>query len=176
MTSLHEPTGPHIFQLNVEGLTRAKCEVIQHLAARHAISVILLQETHSTSDDKLKTYSLTLVGAVHHSKLGVATLVRNDLSSKLMDTSKPDSATQWVSVAIDNITITNVYKPPKAVFNTPPKYHHPAIYSGDFNSHHTTWGYSANDIRGVSLHDWANDLDLKVLFNHKFSKTFHSAV
>ena len=176
MTGLHEPTGPNILQLNVEGLTRAKCEVIQHLAAKHAISVTLLQETHSTSDDKLKIYGFTVIGAVHHPKLGVATLVRNDLSSKLIDTSKPDSATQWVSIAIDNITFTNVYKPPKAMFNPPQKYHHPAIYSGDFNSHHITWGYSANDMNGVSLHDWANDLDLKVLLNHKFPKAFHSAV
>ena len=53
-------------------------------------------------------YGFTVVGAFHHSKLAVATLVRNDLSSKLIDTSKPDSATQWVSIAIDNITITNV--------------------------------------------------------------------
>ena len=165
MMSLHEPTGPNI-----------KCEVIQHLAAKHAISVILLQETHSTSDDKLKIYGLTVVGAIHHPKLGVATLVRNDLSLKLIETSKPDSATQWVSIAIDNITITNVYKLPKAVFNPPPKYHHPTIYSGDFNSYHTTWGCSANDINSVSLHDWTNDLDPKVLFNHKYPKTFYSAV
>ena len=176
MTSLHEATGPNILQLNVEGLTRAKCEVIQHLAAKHAISVILLQETHSPSDDKLNICGFTVVGAVHSLKLGVATLVRNDLSSKLIDTTEPDSATQWVSIAIDNITITNLYKPPKAVFNAPPKYHHPTIYSGDFNSHHNAWGYYANDINGVSLHDWANDLDLKILFNHKFRITFHSAV
>ena len=176
MTSLHEPTGPNILQLNVEGLTRTKCEAIQHLADEHAISVILLQETHSTSDDKLKIYGFTVIGAVYHPKLGVATLVRNDLSSKLTNTSKPDSSTQRVLVAIDNITITNVYKRPKAVFNPPPKYHHPVIYSGGFNSHDTTRGYSANDINGVSLYDWVNDLDLKVLFNHKFPKTFHSAV
>ena len=140
MMSLHEPTGPNILQLNVEGLTRAKCEVIQHLAAKHAISVILLQETHSTLDDKLKIYGFTVIGAVHHPKLGAATLVRNDLSSKLIDSSKPDSATQCVSIAIDNIMVTEVYKPPKAVFNPPPKYHHPAIYSGDFSSHNNYMG------------------------------------
>ena len=102
MTSLHEPTGTKILQLNIASLKGEKCEVIHHLVAKHAISVILLQETHSTSDDKLKMYGFTVVVAVHHPKLGVATFVKNDLSLKLIDTSKPDSATQWVSIAIEN--------------------------------------------------------------------------
>jgi len=42
---LHEPSGPAILQLNVEGLTRPKCEVIQKITTDNSISVILLQKT-----------------------------------------------------------------------------------------------------------------------------------
>ena len=45
MSMLHEQTGPAILQLNVEGLTRPKYEIIQNIAYKNCISVILLQET-----------------------------------------------------------------------------------------------------------------------------------
>ena len=77
MSMLHKQTGPAIPWLNVEGLTRPKCEIIQN------ISIILLQETHSTSDGKIKIYSFSLVGAIHHDKHNVVTLVRNDLPANL---------------------------------------------------------------------------------------------
>ena len=35
-----ECTGPCILQLNVEGLTRSKCEVIEQLAAKHSAQVL----------------------------------------------------------------------------------------------------------------------------------------
>ena len=61
MSTLHEQVGPAILQLNVEGFTRPKCEIIQNIAYKNWISVILLQETHSTSDDEIKiTVSLWL--------------------------------------------------------------------------------------------------------------------
>ena len=47
-------TGPSILQLNVEGLTRAKLEVIQHLCIQHSISILALQEIHSKCDADIK--------------------------------------------------------------------------------------------------------------------------
>lgn len=41
MWNLHEPTGPAILQLNVEGFTRSKCKVIQNIAIGNSTSVIL---------------------------------------------------------------------------------------------------------------------------------------
>jgi len=36
-----------------------------------------------------------------------------------------------VNISInDDLTITNIYKPPKTPFEPPPLYKHPAIYSG----------------------------------------------
>ena len=50
----------------------------------------------------------------------------------------------------------------------------PAIYSEDFNCHHISWGYSPNNRNGETLHDWPHTVDLKLLFDHKQLKSFHS--
>ena len=55
-------------------------------------------------------------------------------------------------------------------------YHHPAIYSGDFKCHHRSLVYSSNNSDTEALHDWAHTLDLKLLLNHKQTKSFHSPI
>ena len=57
---LFNPTGPSILQLNVEGLTRAKCEVLQQIGTKYSISIILLQETHTKADDEIKILGYTV--------------------------------------------------------------------------------------------------------------------
>ena len=137
----------------------------------------MLQETHTTSKDNIKGYGFSLIGAIHHAKHGIATLDRNDLTATLIQSSKKDSEIQWLTIMInDDISITNIYKPPKAAFLPPPLYQHTTIYSGDFNCHHTSWGYSSNNPDRVALHDWARTVDLKLLFDHKQPKSLHSAV
>ena len=66
---INEPFGPAILQLNVEDLTRSKYEVVQRFSTKHSASVILLQETHTTSNDNIKVYGFSLIGAIHHAKL-----------------------------------------------------------------------------------------------------------
>ena len=61
-------------------------------------------------------------------------------------------------------------------FPPPPLYQHPAIYSGDFNCHHTPWGYSSNNPDREALHDGTHTVDLKLLCDHKQAKSFHLAV
>ena len=131
-SKFHEPSGPAIFQLNVEGLTRPKCEVIQKIAADNSIFVILLQETHASSNEKIKIYGYSLIDSIHHPKHGIATLVRNDLPASIIDHSREGSETEWLTISINGeISITNIYKPPNAPFYPPPRYEHPATYSGD---------------------------------------------
>ena len=100
-SKLHEPTGPAILQLNVEGLTRPKCEVIQKIATENAISVILLQETHATSNEKIKIYGYSLIDSINHPKHGIATLVRNDLPASVIGRSKEGSETEWITIMIN---------------------------------------------------------------------------
>ena len=44
---------PTILQLNIEGLTESKINVLHHLAMQSEALVILLQETHCTNAEKL---------------------------------------------------------------------------------------------------------------------------
>ena len=109
----------------------------------NSIAVILLQKTHATNDDKITIYGYSLIGLINETKHGIATLVRNDLPATEIGRSRVDRAIQWSTISIDRgITITNFYKRPNSPFDPPPQYEHPAIYSGNFNCHHTTWGYS----------------------------------
>ena len=149
---------------------------IQKIAADNSISVILLQETHASSNEKIKIHSHLLIDSIHHPKHGIATLVRNDLPASIINRSREGSETEWITISINGeISITNIYKPSNAPFDPPPRYEHPAIYSGDFNCHHTSWGYSRNDPAGVALYDWSSTIDLKFLYDPNQPKSFHSA-
>ena len=172
---INELSGAAVLQLNAEGSTRSKCKVVHCIATKY--SVILLQEKQTTRNDNIKVYGFSLIGAILHAKHGIATLVRNDVTATLVQSRKKDSEMQWLTIMInDDISIPNIYKPPKAPFLPPPWYQHPAIYSGDFNCHHTSLGYSSNNADGETLHEWAHTVDLKLLFNHRQPKSFHSAV
>ena len=46
--------GVTLLQLNVEGLTKAKINVIEHLAQKYNPTAILLQETHASDASRLK--------------------------------------------------------------------------------------------------------------------------
>ena len=54
--------GPLILQLNIEGLTASKMNVLHHLAIQLEAFVILLQETHCSSAEKLVLSNYQLAG------------------------------------------------------------------------------------------------------------------
>ena len=64
-------------QLNVEGLTKAKCAIIEHLMEKHKATAILLQETHSLNLSKLKIFGFNLAACTNSSTHGTATFVKN---------------------------------------------------------------------------------------------------
>ena len=102
-----------------------------------------------TYEQLLYFYRYATVCAINSRINGVATLVRNDLLTALVAQSPPDAATKWVAVRINSgLTVFTVYKPPRAPVENLPVYNHLVIYSGDFNSHHTTWGYGTNNEYG----------------------------
>ena len=71
-----EARGPTLMQINVEGITTAKREVIQHLIQKHRAVGILLQETHSTKDEQLQIPGFNIIAAMHHLKHGIVTYAR----------------------------------------------------------------------------------------------------
>ena len=50
-----------LFQLNVEGISKAKLEIISHLATENKAVTIFLQETHATRPDVLTTRATLLL-------------------------------------------------------------------------------------------------------------------
>jgi len=71
-----------IMQLNVEGLSAAKHEVISSIAERQKIDVICLEETH-VDVDKTNHFSIAgfdLLTYSLHAKYGRATYVRDNIS------------------------------------------------------------------------------------------------
>ena len=51
-----------IIQLNVEGLTTAKLDILEQLATNNKATIVLLQETHQENDTILKFHRYTLAG------------------------------------------------------------------------------------------------------------------
>ena len=87
-----------------------------------------------------------------------------------------NNPTEWSTISINNINITNLYHPPTGILDTSnllPVSTASGIY-GDFNCHHKNWGYSTSDSNGKCLADWCSNHDLQVLYNPKQSATFES--
>ncbi|KAI5732229.1 hypothetical protein M8J77_023660 [Diaphorina citri] len=61
---------------------------------------------------------------------------------------------------------------PAEVLQTHP---HPAVYIGDFNSHHELWKYANNDENGELLTSWSELNNTYLLFDAKDNPTSHSA-
>ena len=103
---------PAVLQLNIEGLTASKMNVIHHLAVQHKALVILLQETHCNCADKLTIPCLGLAGSSLSRNHGLVTFVHDRLKWTLVDQSPATSETEWLCLDTGGYRIVNVYKPP----------------------------------------------------------------
>ena len=65
--------------------------------------VILLQETHRPTADKLAITNFTLAGSILSKKHGLATFVHNDLSWTLADRSPDNSEIELLRVDVGDI-------------------------------------------------------------------------
>ena len=167
---------PTILQLNIEGLTASKMNVLHHLAMQSEALVILLQETHCTDAEKLVLPNYQLAGSSLSRKHGLATFVHERLRYTLLDQSPPTSEIEWLCVDVDDYKIVNVYKPPPTRLRTLdlPVFPHPCLYAGDFNCRHADWGYDDNSPDGECLAGWASINCLALLYNAKDAASFYS--
>ena len=99
---------PTILQLNIEGLTASKMNVLHHLAMQSETLVILLHETHCTDAEKLVLLNYQLAGSSLSRKHGLATFVHERLKYTRLDQSPPTSEIEWLCVDVDGYkTSTN---------------------------------------------------------------------
>ena len=150
--------------------------VLHHLALQCEALVILLQETHCTSVERLDLPSYHLAGFSLSRKHGLPTFVHERLKWILIDQSPPTSEIEWVCVDVDNYKIVNVYKPPPTRMQASdlPAFPHPCLYAGDFNCHHVDWGYNNNNPDGECLAGWASANNFTLLYSPKEAASFHS--
>lgn len=132
-----------IFQLNIEGISKAKCDHLSKILLENEIDVVLLQETHTENDTQFslrgKIAGYTAIGASHHKHYGLATYVRSSISNATLLSVDTVQEIFSITISIADTKIINIYKPPNANWpiNTLPVHAHPATYCGDFNSHHS---------------------------------------
>ena len=82
---------PTILQLNIEGLTASKMNVLHLLAMQSEALVILLQETHCIDAEKLVLPNYQLAESSLSRKHGLATFVHERLKYTLLDQFPPTS-------------------------------------------------------------------------------------
>ena len=168
--------GPSILQLNIEGLTASKMNVLHHLATQLEAFVILLQETHCISAEKLVLSNYQLAVFSLSRKHGLATFVHERLKWTVYNQSPTTSETEWLCVDVDGYKIVNIYKPPpmRLQVSDLPVFTHPCLYAGDFNCPHVDWGYNTNSADGDCLLAWASSNNLALLHDPKDEPSFHS--
>ena len=89
-----EDLRPNIFQLNTERLTADKISIIEQLAYKNKAFIIVLQETHCTTADKLVIPNFSLDGSILSRNHGLATFVQERLEWSLVDQSPEQSETE----------------------------------------------------------------------------------
>ena len=126
---------PTILQLNIEGFTASKMNVLYYLAMQSEALVFLLQETHCTDAEKLLLPNYQLAEFSFSRKHGLATFVHERLRYMLLDQSPPTSEIEWLCVDVDGYKMVNVYKPSPTRLRTLDisVFPHPCLYAGDFN-------------------------------------------
>jgi len=108
-----------------------------------------------------------------------ASFVRSGTPTTLINESPKTgkSETQWNTIEVNGIHISNVYHSPSAQLgiNNLPKPNGPTIITCNFNCAHSTWGYNRDDTNGKSLLMWAETAGLQLLYDPKEPNTFFSA-
>lgn len=167
--------------LNIEGASYEKCEFLSHLALDNQVCIIAVQETHINDGANFHTRGnipgFTTAAYVTSRVHGIATYVREDITEfKVLHAHHQENIYQIV-IEIYGMKIVNIYKPPNQEWpqNFQFNVSKPAIYVGDFNSHHTKWGYVKNDQNGIDLHNWAEVNNLSLIHDQKDLPTFYSA-
>jgi exonuclease III len=135
-----------ICHLNIESISASQSEYLARLMRDNEIDIIALQETHSTSDTNLinrgEIPGYKLIGEIHSNVHGIATYVRVSLHNCFITYSDCTNKIHVLAVEVSEISIVNVYKPPRVSWfnDTLEKLPHSAIYVSDFNSYNQVWG------------------------------------
>uniref|UniRef100_H3ARZ8 Endonuclease/exonuclease/phosphatase domain-containing protein n=1 Tax=Latimeria chalumnae TaxID=7897 RepID=H3ARZ8_LATCH len=178
---LHVGPTIQICQPNIEGIYHSKCKYLERLLKKHSVDILVLEEKHIEHthlfDTRGRITSFDLITCNNHLKYVLVCYVKQGIEdcTELKHTSI--AAVFTTAIHVGELTITNVYKPPLVQWLDPPlpPSQHPSIHLGDFNSHHTMWGYEDDNYNGLTIVQWASLEDKFLLFDAKDRGTFHSS-
>lgn len=170
----------NIVHFNAEGLSKPKCECLSKVLLQNNVDILALQETHiedPTNSARGNIPGYRLVDAIGHRVYGVSTYVRQDIDEVTVTHKSCDDDIFVLAVKVSDTTIVNIYKPPNIQWadTVLPAFEHPVLFVGDFNSHHSQWGYSEDDENGKKLTSWAEINNYALIFDAKDKSTFFSA-
>jgi len=168
-----------ILNLNIEGLSMAKCEYLEKLLMNHDIDVLLLQETHVGADAPPSRYTVQgyhLIARVNHNQYGTMIMARKPEIVEVVTSEIKENDVHESVIRIGNLTIGNLYKPPQSEWaDTLREYQHPSAVIGDFNSHHHDWGYQSCNNAGEEVSQWASQTNMQLIYSPNDRRTFFSA-
>jgi len=168
-----------ITSINIEGLTSDKEILLANICNETVCDIICIQETHRNSDrNKPKIRGMKLVAEIPHDKHGSAIFTKPMLEIKSVHVTNFEGI-EILTIELAKCTVTSVYKPP----NVPFTFHNPEninnsiikIIIGDFNSHHTEWGYENTNDDGERVEQWADGNQLSIIHDSKLPSSFNSA-
>ncbi|KAE8289530.1 hypothetical protein D5F01_LYC11232 [Larimichthys crocea] len=102
MSSQHPPTTAlalALLQLNVEGLTIAKINILEQVASTNNVTVTL-QETHQKNKNILRVPGYTLAGHTANKQHGIATFVRKDMTWSAAGQSPEGAEIEWIATKL----------------------------------------------------------------------------
>lgn len=128
-----------------------------------------------------KMNGMKLVNIRPHKNYGSAIFIRPTIQVASAHFTEENDI-KILTIKMDKCTVTSLYKPPSAqfTFKKPCNFNAQKInfVIGDFNSHHTSWGYGDTDENGHEVEIWAetNKLVLVLVLVHdqKLPNSFNS--
>jgi exonuclease III len=101
-----------ILQLNIEGISRSKCDYLSRLLVENNITVLVLQETHAENASNLSSKGhikgFTLASAIYNKQYGSATYIRNSISNWEHILTSDVNNNSLIKIKIEENNIINV--------------------------------------------------------------------
>ena len=165
-----------LISFNTEGFSREKADILSSLCRVNNCAVLLLQETHRGPTRKRpKIPGMNLIVKRPHDQYGSAIYVKPGLDISNTNIYS-DNNMEILSINLEGLTVTNIYKPPNTPFTykDPPCHQSTKIIMGDFNSHNTIWGYDETNENGKAVESWMDVKNLELINEPKQPSSFNS--
>ena len=137
----------------LQGFTRAKSNLIRHMAEKNCTIVIRLHETHVEYEEDLIIEGFNTIDFISYKYHGIATNTRDGLRAKVVcKFTECCYPIEWSIVDVDEYQIGNIYKLPSAIATQGnlPRLIFPFIIIGDFNSRSIGCAMLAQLIRSLT--------------------------